>query len=467
MMLTLPRLTDDALVESTLRQAWDRCVKERQLLQVKLVVKPGDMSPLGQRYGLAATDDAATDARTSSLFAIQKVTQLPDLLRHLQQVGTTALDPQKGSYYVQCLLLVEEDDKQQQTTRTVQVVLSLCHALSDGPGALRVARSFLMHLSDVLNGVVEREPKDPQPLVDLQKLLLGDDYSKDDNEPKSSSLFVGHDEYLKALLGTQAPGGLATIGNFSILPPEAMQKIPSDEGFGGPSFIECTHFHLSAEKTCLLRTKCRQHGASVQGALVAAALKARWTLLLGKEQHNNRDLRPPPVLAAVQIPVNMRSFANIDEDLCLCGSAGVWHTTKITTSEALFADWWEIAKQSTQFVRTALQEENAQQPKEWLKRLLHAPSTLPPYSLMVSSVGVAPIEASYGDKVHVEKLYFFGGAIRTKTPSQAVGSMVHAVTFKDECHCVVNFTSPGISKAFADDNAKEIKATLLAFADGI
>jgi hypothetical protein len=85
--------------------------------------------------------------------------------------------------------------------------------------------------------------------------------------------------------------------------------------------------------------------------------------------------------------------------------------------------------------------------------------------MMVSSVGVAPIEASYGDNVHVMKLHFFGAAIRTAAPSKAVGSMIHAVTFKGECHCVVNFTSPGISKAFAEDLAKEIKATLLAFAE--
>lgn len=113
-----------------------------------------------------------------------------------------------------------------------------------------------MHLSQVLKGE-EVEPKDPQPLIDLQKLLLGDDYSKD-NEPKS--LFDGQDEYQGALMGTQPLS--FELGN-AILPPEANQKIPADEGFGGPSVIDCTHFHLLSEKTSLLRAKCREHGTSV------------------------------------------------------------------------------------------------------------------------------------------------------------------------------------------------------------
>ncbi|CAB9509027.1 expressed unknown protein [Seminavis robusta] len=83
---------------------------------------------------------------------------------------------------------------------------------------------------------------------------------------------------------------------------------------------------------------------------------------------------------------------------------------------------------------------------------------------MVSSVGVAPVEATYGDSIQVEKLYFFGAALRTDAPSQAAVSMIHAVTFRDELNCMFNFVSPGIAQNFAEESVKEIKQTLISFA---
>ena len=96
---------------------------------------------------------------------------------------------------------------------------------------------------------------------------------------------------------------------------------------------------------------------------------------------------------------------------------------------------------------------------------MNDPASLPPYSLMVSSIGVAPVNGQYGC-VHVEELNFFGGALRKNNqPSQAVASMIHAVTFRDQFHCLFNYTSPGISKDFATTTAEAIKTTLLSFTD--
>jgi hypothetical protein len=83
---------------------------------------------------------------------------------------------------------------------------------------------------------------------------------------------------------------------------------------------------------------------------------------------------------------------------------------------------------------------------------------------MVSSVGVAPIVASYGNCVTVERVYFFGGALRTNNPSRAQSTMIHAVTFCDELSCMLNYTSPGVSKQFIKDTAKILKAALLEMA---
>jgi hypothetical protein len=278
---------------------------------------------------------------------------------------------------------------------------------------------------------------DPQPLTDLQALILGNDYALDQ---EGKLVFDGQDSFVAALASKSMMMNGATV-----LPPEAMQNLPADNGFGGPSCIDCVHFTLTAQETDTLRNACRQHGTTVQGAITAASIKTRAELLGLK----------PPIKAAVQIPVNTRPLANIDQDECLCGSAGIWHLARLQPD----ADLFEIAKQSTEAVKAGLVD--GRQPREWLQRLLHSPATLPPYSLMVSSVGVAPVEQSYGN-VEVEQLFFFGGALRTDVPSQAQATMLHAVTFRDELTCMINFTSPGVAKSFVDDTAKVLKATLLS-----
>ncbi|CAB9509028.1 expressed unknown protein [Seminavis robusta] len=307
MQLKISCAKDD--VESKLRDAWDRCVSEREQLQVRLVAKEGDMGPLGQRYGLVGIDSS----KETKLFQVEQVPQgrdLPDLIPKLQEMGTTALTIEEGSFAVRCW--IKQEDKNSATGQSIQFIFSLCHALSDGPGALRVARSFLLHLEQVLQGNSKKDSVATQRLTDLQRLLLGDDYAKD-SAPKP--LFDGQEDFTAAL-GKERP---TLQDGTAVLPPEGLQNIPNDDGFGGPSVINVAHFSLSAEHTTLLRTKCREHNSSVQGALVAAALKARLRLLEKKES---------PIVAAVQIPVNMRAYAAADmEDACLCGSAGVWHTT--------------------------------------------------------------------------------------------------------------------------------------------
>ena len=86
---------------------------------------------------------------------------------------------------------------------------------------------------------------------------------------------------------------------------------------------------------------------------------------------------------------------------------------------------------------------------------------------MVSSIGVVPIPERYGSNVQVNKVLFFGAALQNKTqpPSQAIGTMIHAITFRDELQCMLNFTSPGIAKSFMEQTAQQIQHTLLAMAN--
>jgi hypothetical protein len=408
------------------------------------------IGPLGQRYGLAPVQEDAME----KLFTVRRAERSLDIVKELQAMGTTALDVSLGTYAVLCHL-----EKPEATGEKAQVTmfLSICHALSDGPGALRIARSLLVHLGNIVDGREDGNSpwsESPQPLTDLQALLLGKDYK--DRPPCVSSeqpnaLFDGMDDIVAALKSTTFSKP-SVLNGMALLPPEDMQKLPTDPGFGGHCVIDAVHFSITREETAALRKTCREHGATIQGALTAAALVARVKLL-----H-----LPSPVHASVQIPVDTRSLPATPIDLrdaSLCGSAGVWHTAEVREGESIF----RLARSSTESVRAALTA--GEQPREWLYRLMNNPATLPPYSLMVSSIGVAPFELSYG-QVDVERVLFFGGSLRTQAPSQSQATMVHAVTFAGELNCMVNFTSPGVSRRFAEETAKRMKSTLVSMARG-
>jgi hypothetical protein len=134
--------------------------------------------------------------------------------------------------------------------------LSICHALSDGPGALRMARSLLVHLGNIVDGKedVNSPWSKPQPLIDLQALLFGWDYR--DRPPCASSseqpnaLFDGTDDIVAALESTSFSN--PSINGMVLLPPEAMQKLPTDPGFFGPTVIGTLQFSITPEETAAL-----------------------------------------------------------------------------------------------------------------------------------------------------------------------------------------------------------------------
>ena len=186
-------------IQDLLRRAWRRTVSERDMLQVKLMPLPNDIGPLGQRYTL----EKMNQKDLNDLFIVKHVkkeestmSSSHSLVSKLKQIGTTRLNTLRGSFYVECLIL-EECDETDNEMISVQVVMSLSHALSDGPGALQVANSFLQHLSDVLDhDDIVSTANDPQPLTDLQALILGDEYAAN-QEPKP--VFDGQDDFVASL----------------------------------------------------------------------------------------------------------------------------------------------------------------------------------------------------------------------------------------------------------------------------
>lgn len=499
--------------DSLLRRAWERCRLERNLLQVRLVPqKENNMGKLGMRYAVEKQSgmDSATVDKDLFVMRFGPVLDDDEFLQQLQTLGTTKPNPERASYSVLCHVEQENfDDKGGEVS--VCVFLSLCHALSDGPGSFFVIRSFLLQLARLLQHEeqqIEAESH-PQPLIDLQRLLLGSDYGASIST-ETKPLYDKLDLVTSALKAASSdPLSLPQIQidnvKMPFLIPEAMQPIPSESTdnvpVGVPTQIKALHFNLSVNETKQLLANGRHHGVTVQGMVSAAALLARLKLLYHEDGKNSDSKFFLPIAAAIQVPVDTRKLLTQQShqqthfpDLngtCLCGSAGLWHLIVVNEDD----DFFSLAHKCTQAIRGILSpssktsaqtsDKNKEeipvddivlsQPKEWLRRLLHNPATLPPYSLMASSIGIVPIDASYNDIINVSKVAFFGGALRQDNDARQLledkaqqplqkGTMMHLLTFDGQLGCTMSYTWPGVSNNFANKTIRVFKSVFLAMA---
>lgn len=437
--LSLPR--DSASAASALREAWSRTVGDYAFLQCRLAKRAGDMGMLGQRYDLVKLDAPPVDVVQ---LRFEPPAEEAQLVRELQKIGTTKLRVEEATYFVSCAV----DPEQHLVDGTpgfssATVVVSLNHALSDGRSALQIAHRFLEHVQALIERteVDAVSPSSPHPAIDLQAAILGADYGA--SEPAAPECYPD----LPAVRAALAAENGAVAGA-PLLPPEAAQGLPRDSADGSASTIDCVHVRLSAKDTARLRASCRERGASVQGAVTVASILARLALLR----------RVLPVTAVVQVPADIRALADVSRTASLCGSAGLWHVTRVCGNDGLL----EAARAATEAVRAAAK---SAQPREWLRRLFHAPAELPPFSLMMSSVGIAPVEKMYGS-LHVEELLFFGGALESENPAHTArqATMSHAISFAGQLQLMFNFTTPGVELSFAEESGRLIKAALLAMA---
>jgi hypothetical protein len=301
---------------------------------------------------------------------------------------------------------------------------------------LAVVDTFLSNLAQQQSASPQQPQDSCLPCADLQVYLLGSDYGA--TISPNSHVYPRLEEIRSALAKDNDDD------NRHILTPEAMQNLPRSKDDDGA--IHATCFQLSQEETRGLIATCKAHNCTIQAALNVAFALAR----LSKLQ------TPIPCLVPIQIPVNCRGLAVNDNDQsnsCLCGSAGLWQLLEVHPEKMLLSD---LAKASTQQMQHDM---HAGQAQEWLRRLLNDPASLPPYSLMMSSLGVSPIQSNYGVLVTVKDVLFFGGAQKPHAPSGRQATMVHALTFCNRLRVVFNYL--GVESRFAIDLAGRMQ-TLLA-----
>ena len=435
-------------LESQIRAAWEATVRQRRMLQIRLI--SGGMGSLGTRYHAA---DAIDDS-TASTITFQTSSGL-STLQEIQRQGTQDLDVSNRSY-VMAVTMDNGDSKEKVSNNEFQNVtflMTLCHAVSDGPGTLYVMHDFLTNLQSQLEvqSTETMSPEKHHSLVDVQALLLGKEYgaAKAINEKCYQDVSQFSQRVMSG--ATQAVTGTTDASlAIDILPPESLQNLPRDRPLPHPSEIRVESFTLSKEETKQLRTTCREWNGTIQGALSVVSLMARLRLL---SQTTNRTE------CVVQVPINCRNSANVALENCLCGSAGVL-IRLIMDPVSRFSSL--VTSASSQVQESIQQSQHV----EWLRRLLNDPATMQPYSLMASSIGVASIREHYGETVSVEKGLFFGGSLSQPEPTPHRATMVHATTFVDRLQVSFNYSWPGVSAAAAQQSSHDIKQLLLAIANG-
>ncbi|GAB0495880.1 hypothetical protein MMPV_007189 [Pyropia vietnamensis] len=369
------------------------------------------------------------------------------------------------------------------------IVLVLCHACSDAPGALAVGHRYVELLGveviavtaagsptrcgadseGLADGVTAPVVRPPQPLTDVQAGLLAghpgspqdtvqlppalqayqDALQLESGSGSGSSGSGGGDGGDSSDGGNGVDGGAAPV-SLRVLPPITSQGVPREPspstmgGNGAMGRIEAHFFELSTVATAALRATCHAAGGTIQGALTVADLLTRTAV----------SETPLPVRAAATVPVNCRAYTSppVPPTACVCGSAAATVGVVLMPASPVA----DAIRDVSVSVRAAVPG----QPVDWLWRLLHAPASLPAASLMDSSIGVSPIGTSYaGGAVDVVDTLFFGSS--TATPAAAQGTMVHAHTFGGRLHVACNATVPGISRGWATAVAAGLHACLL------
>lgn len=419
---TVSKCTSEALGDAV-RRAWAETVNQYALLRCALRAT-GEMGPLGPRYSLEVRDPGELEpieVSESDLFCGD------ELVRELQRAGTTRLSAEGTTYAASCALT----ENAEPVSASASMVFALSHAVCDGRGAMFIAHAFLDNLRACIDGLLENGAVEEEvPAIDLQARILGSDYSKDADPFPNEIVYP-------ELVGTQG------IPEDS-LQAEMKQNLPRGDAQTKVGTIDCVHVTLDSSTTMRLLARLRAAGATVQGALGIAWILTRYSVL-GLDN---------PISAALLTPADARG-EHANGNIPLCGSAGLWHVQAM--KDTLLAS----ATDCTKNVRAAAQRG---QHREWLRRLFHEPGTLPPHSLIMSSVGVSPVQAEYGG-IKVHECMFFGGAHQGAQAADRQGTMVHAVTFNGCLQMMCNYTSPGVSREFMVKTSCVLREVLTAMAD--
>ena len=334
------------------------------------------------------------------------------------------------------------------------VVLLCTHAVSDAPSVLFVLQELLRKSeSDSESGAaaqaegqldLEKQLCDPQPLLLAKRRFptTGEPYPHLD-VVRAELASVSQSQ--SSSKSKETSESKETKESEHVLLPEALQNLPADDA--SKFDLGCIHAEfasLSDTETSALVDACRRTKCTVQGLLSAATLVTRLAILGKSEQ----------ILVPILIPVNTRRELDNDfAEACICGSAGAWLALRVESSSAKNS-FASLAAQISSNLRQAVEQG---QHLEWLHRMASNIATVPPYSIMASSVG------SFHFDRDIEEGFFLGAAQSSKESLPAKGTMVHIVTFNGKMSIASNVTAPGISKALAQRNLTALLAISNAF----
>ncbi len=298
-----------------------------------------------------------------------------------------------------------------------QLLWTVNHAGTDGIGIFSILDDLLEELGQIASGNAATA-RSPREFVDILALVPVDaiDYPAP-NIPK---------HYMPAI------------------------RAPGDMDPRAPARILGTWYEFDEHITTRIIEESKLHGCTIQGSLSAATIVA-----MCQAQAKSYALPQDLVVLA---PVNMRNHVipPIDRKDSTCGSAGLTWSQHVTLTTTL----WEIAKSSAEGVADAI----ATKQGLWWWATLSAGKPLPAPTVMCSSIGVTPIKKEYG-KLVVKSIKLLGGAYGKATAGSA-GIMTHAYTVNGRLNITFAYTSPPMSRFWAERFLATQVAVLEKFADG-
>jgi len=203
-------------------------------------------------------------------------------------------------------------------------------------------------------------------------------------------------------------------------------------------------FHLSESETNNLVANCRAHGATVQAALSVASMIAYLIV-------QNVTL---PVTVVSGCPINLRKFSEPPCDPADCVLAAgflIWNQIVDNPDASI----WNLVTEASQKIRYEIKTNSG---FKYLKRIANL-LPQPAICSVATSVGVNPIQSSYGKTVKVNNVQFMAGAYKPiPVPETFMFSHVH--TFNNKyCH-TFTYSQNYICDEWANQYAK-IQETII------
>ena len=212
----------------------------------------------------------------------------------------------------------------------------------------------------------------------------------------------------------------------------SLKPIPDKED--SEPILSAEFYQFDEETTKNLVQNCRQHNATVQGAVSIATL-------VGLLYTHKTDVSNSRVKCINSVPCNMRGLIEpkLSSEDCVCGSAALIWAQDVKGDDAL----WTLVTNATKNIHEL--RDTGYGLKWWMKIVNSLP--MQQYSIMSSSIGLIDLKEQSLKKITLNDVRMMGGSY--KLMKNNAGNMTHVFTSLNRLTVVMSYTYPALSKEWA------------------